>query len=270
MTARLFAQVASVEARKLMSYRADFWINAVAAFVVEATVAWALWSAIFAESGEASIGGFSRRGMVLYYVLALSLGKLIRGEDRQSTIARDIYEGSLTRYLLFPGGYFAFKYAEHLGNLLPALVQLALFGTTAALLFDPREVGVITPGSVARAALAVALGNLLAFLMAYLLEAVAFWADNVWSLSVMLRFAGNLLGGQLLPLNLFPDWAQAVLAALPFRYLFYFPVMTLAGRIPAGEWLAGMAVGLLWCALLGVAARAVWRQGYLAYTGVGI
>jgi ABC-2 type transport system permease protein len=270
MTLRLFAHVASVEARKLMSYRADFWINAVAAFVVEITVAWALWTAIFAESGEARIGGFTLPGMVLYYVLALLLGKLVRGEDRQTTIAGNIYDGSLTRYLLFPTGYFPMKYAEHLGSLGPALAQLALFGAGAAFLFDFGTVGRIDAATVGRAALAVALGNLLAFLMAYLLEAVAFWADNVWSLSVMLRFAGNLLGGQLLPLNLFPGWAQAALDLLPFRFLFYFPVMTLVGRVEMAEWLAGMAVGLAWCGILALASRAVWRRGYLAYTGVGI
>lgn len=270
MSPHLFLHVASVEARKLMSYRADFWINAVAAFAVEITIAWALWTAIFAESGQARIGGFSLSGMVLYYVLALLLGKLIRGEDRQSTIARDIYYGSLTRYLLFPVGYFGMKYAEHLGNLLPALTQLFLFGAGATLAFDFRSVGDIGPQTVAATVAAVALGNLLAFLMVYLLEAVSFWADNVWSLAVMLRFMGNLFGGQLLPLNLFPEWAQAVLDWLPFRFLFYFPVMTLLGRVAAAQWLAGMAVGLAWCGLLALAARQVWRRGYLVYTGVGI
>lgn len=270
MKPRLFLDVWSVEARKLMSYRADFWLSAVASFVVEITVAYFLWSAVFRESGHEEIGGFTRDGMTIYYVLAILFGKLIRGEDRGSTIAQNIYDGSLTRYLLFPTNYFGFKYAEHLGTLVAALVQLALFGGAAILLFDLGAAGHVTAASVARTVAAVAAGNLLAFLMTFLLESVAFWADNTWSLLVLLRFIGHLLGGQLLPLHLFPGWAQPLLDLLPFRFLYYFPTMTFLGRIDLGAWASGMGVALAWCAVLGLAAREVWKRGTLEYTGVGI
>lgn len=270
MTPRLFAAIAGVEARRLMSYRADFWLNAVGAFLVEIVIAWYLWTALFAESGRAEIGGFSRQGMVLYYVLALLLGKLVRGEDRQSTVARDIYEGALTRYILYPQRYFACKYAEHIGALAPALVQLLVLGLGLPILLDLPRLEGIGPGEITRALLAVAVGNLLAFLLTFLLESTAFWADNVWSLSVLLRFTGNLLGGQMLPLAVFPDWAQPVLAALPFRFFFDFPAMTLLGRLDTLEWLQGLAIALAWIAALALAARLAWRRGYRAYTGVGI
>lgn len=270
MKPSLFFGVASVEARKLMSYRGDFWLSAVAAFVVEIAVAYYLWAAIFRESGREVIGGFTQTGITLYYVLAILFGKLIRGEDRQSTIAQNIYDGSLSRYLLFPANYFAFKYAEHLGTLVAALVQLVLFGGAAVLLLDLSAAGEVSAASVARTLVAIAAGNLLAFLLAFLLEAVAFWADNVWSLLVLLRFLGHLLGGQLLPLHLFPAWAQPLLDLLPFRFLYYFPTMTLLNRLDTATWASGMAVALAWCVVLGLAARVVWRRGCLQYTGVGI
>lgn len=270
MTPRLFASIAGVEARRLMSYRADFWFTAVGAFLVDIVIAWFLWSALFAESGRGEIAGFSRQGMVLYYVIALLLGKLVRGEERQSTVARDIYEGALTRYILYPQRYFACKYAEHVGALAPALVQLAVLGLGVTFLLDLPSLGGVGPGTLARTLIAIAAGNLLAFLMTFLLESTAFWADNVWSLSVLLRFTGNLLGGQMLPLAVFPDWAQPWLAALPFRFLFDFPTMTLLGRLDTAAWLEGLAIGLAWIAFLAVASRLAWRRGYRAYTGVGI
>ena len=99
---------------------------------------------------------------------------------------------------------------------------------------------------------------------------VAFWADNVWSLNVMLRFTSELLGGMMLPLSLFPQWAQDVLVWTPFPYLFYVPVMTLLGRGRAG----GVAAGRGRLGGLDRVERfvslAVWRRGTLAYTGVGI
>ncbi|HEX4955101.1 MAG TPA: ABC-2 family transporter protein [Thermoanaerobaculia bacterium] len=270
MTPATFAAIAGGEARKLMSYRADFWISTLVAFMVRMAVAWFLWDAIFASTGRTEIAGFSREGMVLYYVLVLLIGKVVSGEERQVSIAQDIYEGRLSRYLLFPGGYFSFKYAEHLGQLVPVLAQLVLFGSWAALVFDLESLGSVSAGSVARAAVAVAVGNLLAFLIAFLTESVAFWADNVWSLNVLLRFVAHLLGGEMLPLELFPAWARLGLDLLPFRFLFHFPAMTLVGRIDAQSWVSGLAIALGWCLVLTLVARVVWRRGTLVYTGVGI
>ena len=116
----------------------------------------------------------------------------------------------------------------------------------------------------------VALANLLGFLLRFTVMLVAFWADNVWSLNVMLRFLSELLGGLMLPLSLFPQWAQDVLMWTPFPYLFYVPVMTLLGEVGAAEWAFGMLVTVVWTAVMAGVALAVWWRGRLSYTGVGI
>jgi ABC-2 type transport system permease protein len=267
---RLLLHVVSVEARKLMSYRADFWITSVVGLLVELAVAVFLWRAIFAGSGAAEIGGFTLRGMVVYYLLALTCGKLTRGRQESVTLGTDVYEGHLTRYLLYPAPYMGFKYGEQLGALVPAVVQLVLLVGGLLLVFDlPPEI-TITPASVAMAGLAILGGNLLVLLLLYPVQGLAFWADNVWSLNVLVRIVGEVFGGMLLPLAVFPLWAQPVLELLPFRFLYSFPVLTAIGRIGVGEWLVGMALLALWCAVLAGLGRAVWRRGLLSYTGVGI
>jgi ABC-2 type transport system permease protein len=270
VSARLYAHALGVQARKSMSYRADFWTNAVVTFFVEMALAYFLWTAIFRESGRAEIAGFSLGGMVVYYVAALLLGKIVKGNERDRSVADDIYEGGLTRYLLYPSSYFGFKYAEHLGSLLPAFVELAVFGALALVALPvPPDVHV-TPQSVAMAAVSVAVSNALHFTLMFPLRAVAFWADNVWTLDVMYRFASQMLGGLMLPLALFPDWAQPALDVLPFKYLYAFPATTLLGQVPPAAWARGLAVSLAWCAVAGLVCRAVWRRGTLQYSGVGI
>ena len=64
MNPRVFLNVVSMQARQRLSYRADFWIEAVAGFIVTVTVAWFRWRAIFEGSGEETIGGFTLRGMI--------------------------------------------------------------------------------------------------------------------------------------------------------------------------------------------------------------
>jgi ABC-2 type transport system permease protein len=262
--------VFGVQARKLMSYRADFWTSAVVVFFVELALAYFLWTAIFRETGRAEIGGFSLGGMVVYYVAAILLGKLVKGNERDRSISDDIYEGGLTRYLLYPSSYVGFKYAEHLGTLVPALLELVIFGAIAFALLDaPADVR-ITPATVAMAACSVAVSNVLHFVLMFPIRAVAFWADNVWSLEVMYRFASQMLGGLLLPLGLFPAWSQPALDALPFKYLYFFPATTLLGQVSPAEWARGLGISVAWCVAVGLVGRVIWRRGTLQYTGVGI
>ena len=94
---------------------------------------------------------------------------------------------------------------------------------------------IVLLGAIAMSLVSILMGNLLYFLMGYPIHAVAFWADNVWSLDVARRVIAMLLGGGMLPLTLFWPWAQDVLAYLPFRYCYAVPAETLLGRVEFGD-----------------------------------
>jgi ABC-2 type transport system permease protein len=272
VTPRLFGRIAATEARRRMSYRADFWIQALVVTAVEAGLYWYLWTSLFRESGKTEIAGFTLRGMILYAVAVLLAARAVRGvaDSFDSAMSQDIYEGGLNRYIVYPTSYFGFKYAQHLGATFPVLVQLAVFGATMPFLLGLDPTASITPGTLAMGAVSLAVANLLYFLMAYPLQGVAFWADNVWSLMVTQRFATAILGGSLAPLSLFPEGAREVFQYLPFRHFFWGPVTTLLGRVDPGTWLLDLAAGLAWCAGFALLGREVFRRGYRRYTGIGI
>ena len=270
MNARLFAAVFGTQARKLMSYRADFWLTAVVTFFVEFSVVYFLWTSIYRSSGVSTVAGMSLNAMLLYYVAALLLGKIVRGQERDLTISTEIYEGTLTRYLLYPSNYFGMKYAEHLGLMVPAIVEMLLFGVAAMFVVRPGSAGDISAATIAMTVVSVVAANFLQFALLFPIQAVGFWADNVWALLVMYRFVSQMLGGLFLPLNLFPEWSQPIVDLLPFKYLYYAPATTLLGQTGTSEWLKGLAITLAWSAIAALAGRLVWKRGTLQYTGVGI
>ena len=100
MSPRLFLQVLSLESRTQMSYRANFWINAVANFFADFGVTYFLWLAIFAESGKERIAGYTFDQMVVYTLAVILVGRLVRGREFEGSISQDIYEGGLNRYLV--------------------------------------------------------------------------------------------------------------------------------------------------------------------------
>jgi ABC-2 type transport system permease protein len=242
----------------------------VVGFFAQFGLVYFLWQAMFAAEDAEAVGGYTFEGMVTYYLAVILLGKLVRGREFEGAISSDIYEGGLNRYIVFPAAYLPFKYAQHLGSMVPAVVQFVLFGAALLLVMDVPQELMPTPGTVLLALGAAAAGNLMHFFMGVPIQAVAFWADNVWSLEVAKRFATSLLGGFMLPLSVFPGWAQAALKFTPFPYLFSFPARALLGQVPAAEWALGICVSLGWCGLFALLSRVVWRQGQLQYTGIGI
>lgn len=259
----------SLELRGLLSYRLDFWMKLVGTVASELGLAYFLWKAMFETRGVAQMGGYSFRGMMLYYLLVPLVARMIRGEDH-GFLSTDIYEGGLTRYLVYPLSFLQYKYVSLLALSFVSAVQLVLALAVFALAFGVPAETHLSLLSVAQGFGMSLAGTVLYFLMAAPLEMVSFWQDSVWSLMVMLRFTLLLFGGGFLPLTLFPDRFQAALHWLPFSYLISVPIRCFLGQVSGAEWLRSMAVMLGWIAVSGWATQWVWRRGTRQYSGVGL
>ena len=262
--------VFSLEVRKILSYRVDFWVQLLASVLVEWGIAYFLWSAIFANRGASQFGGYTLPSLMLYYLLMPIFGRMLRGQDWNNGVAEQIYAGGLNRYLVYPVPFFPYLFMSKLANYTVCLVQLAgALGLYLVLMGLPPGVH-ISFGHMAMGLSSVFFGTVLYFSMSAALELVAFWAENVWSLSVMLSFCSMLLGGAFIPLNLFPAWAQSGLRWLPFSQLLYFPARVFMGQVGVGAWLGGLAISFGWSVLFFGLVAWVWRRGIRQYSGVGI
>jgi len=268
MNNRWLGEIFRGEIRRILAYRADFWVQYLVNIIAHIGVAFYLWKAVFTANGVTTMQGYSFSGMMLYYLLVPLLGRVIFGSEL-GAIGREIYDGSLTRYLIYPVNYFLYKIMQYLAHSLIYSIQLV----TALLLFVvlfglPPEITLsaimilIIPTLFAAA--------MLNFAITTTLELFAFWADNIWSLLVIVRFSVGLLGGGLIPLAFFPNQAQEILNKLPFVYLTAFPADLLMGRISLSSWCEGMVILSLWTAIFFVLAYKVWKVGIRRYTGVGI
>ncbi len=270
MTPRLFLTVLSMEMRLAFSYRFDFWVSTILGFVLPVALSLFIWQAIFSESGSEVIAGYTYSGMIVYYILVWLVGQFVQGGEDLTDISDEIYDGSLTKYILYPMSYFLFKYASHLSHIAISFVQVLVFGTLAHLFFGILNDISFTPAALLAGVMALMMANFLHFVLAWPLEAVAFWQDNVWSLHAMTRFLSYFLGGVFVPLAVFPEGMREVLRWLPFEYLYSFPVRVITGETTSVETLRGFIVCAVWIVIVGIITRIVWARGDRQYTGVGI
>jgi ABC-2 type transport system permease protein len=73
-------------------------------------------------------------------------------------------------------------------------------------------------------------------------------------------FIVQLCSGLLIPISFFPQWAQSVLAYLPFQDIAYVPLQLYLGKIPADQFQWVIAKQVFWVALLFVIGRVLWRR----------
>ena len=265
----LALHVFAIEIKKAVSYRVAFWVNFLLGTTTDLLIAYFLWGAIFAASGSQTMQGFSFHGMVFYYLFATFSMKMGRGNDH-GYLAQDIYDGGLTRYLIYPIHFFGFKYITHITQQMLAALQLSIAFCALWFILGIPPDSQLDLGSFAAGLLTCFFMGYLYFVLVSCLELVAFWQDVIWNLIAMLRFSMALLGGAMIPLDFFPAWGRTLVSFTPFPTMISFPARTFLGQVSLLEWFQNMGIMLVWSLAFTLLAAVIWKRGTKQYSGVGI
>lgn len=260
-------EAGKLEAKRFLSYRVDFWLQFAVSVLAEVVIAYFLWSSIYGDDPNKIIGGYTFHQMLLYYLFVPFVGRIVRSLEDFS-MATEIREGGINKYLIYPLSYLQYKVMQKFVYSGLAILQMFL-----GLFFVAYLLGVTVNWSIPNFALGIIAGlssMLLYGMMLMALEIVAFWAETVWSLGVMLRFIAMFFGGAFIPLNLFPEWGQKLLMMTPFPYLFSNAIKTFMGEYTVQQSLEGIGMTLLWVIPMAVIMIVAYRRGLKQYSGIGI
>ena len=266
---RISIKVFLMELRKLVAYRADFWVNFLGLTFFSLVIAYYLWDSIFEASGKELIKGENLTSILFYYLVAPLLFRIQQGQNI-GFLSRDIYEGGLSKYLLYPLTINSFKRSTYLAHSFFFFIQLCALILVFQLLFKSTGVFNFDLVNFILFCLVVFVNCVSYYYLASIFELTAFWFDHVWSLSVMLRFICGFLGGAIIPLVFFPTWSQELLYLTPFPYMIDFPYQTLQGTLSAEKFCYYFLIMIGWLFVFRFLSERVWKQGKLKYTGVGI
>ncbi len=256
--------LAAAELRKILAFRADFWVTFIGQALVQLLIARALWQSIFAANETGVMNGFTLQTMTLYYLIVPIGQKILTGEN-VGFLSREIYDGTFSRYLIYPLSFFQYKATTYLTHSAFYGIQLVLIFSVYNLLTGTTGFTTLVPGILLFLVAAFAYMSI-----AMIVELLALWADNIWSLMVLVRFFCLFFGGGYVPLTFFPETVQRALVYTPFPYLVSLPVRTTMGLAQTHEIVRGSLVLLLWALLFHLGAQLIWTRGQYKYTGVGI
>ena len=91
------------------------------------------------------------------------------------------------------------------------------------------------------------------------MNSIAFWTLETFAIQLIVRWASDLLSGQIIPLTFFPGIWGRIVFALPFAAIYSTPLLIYVGVIKSDRWIPYLAAQALWLALFGVLSMLVWR-----------
>jgi ABC-2 type transport system permease protein len=243
-----FARIAATEA---LTERAELYGRGL--FIV---VLLGVFSALWRAVAEAGMPIAARHEDLVWY-LAATEWVLLSAPQRHFELQEQVRRGDVTAQLPRPVSFQRAALAQAWGMLLARAPFLALVAFGAAYAFtgalpSARSTLLLVPiGLLASAVLSelyVALGL------------VAFWMSDVTPLHWLLGKAMFVLGGLMLPLELYPRWVQTLARCTPFPVLLNGPGSFMLREPDGAAWLlAGQLC--LWGALLFALVELLFRRG---------
>jgi ABC-2 type transport system permease protein len=180
-----------------------------------------VFSRLWAVTGRSASLSLSPKVLVWY--LSLTELLVLCYPFLHTEIDEDVRSGNLAYSLLRPASYFWSRYFRGLGSVCARLLILVCGGLALPLLFagglPEHPLGLLLFPPLALASIAVGLAFQLA------IGICSFWMQDSSPLYWVWQKLSFILGGLILPFDIYPVWLQRAAGWLPFPYLLYKPVM---------------------------------------------
>lgn len=215
-----------------------------------------LWRTTYQWEGASTIAGFTLNQMIWYLALSESI---VMGMPRAGVdIDSEVKSGSLAYSLNKPYKYSWFNLAKYMGEAWVRFsMNLVIAGGVTWIMAGPPP---FSGYSFAFGLVSVVLAYTLDFWVQFSIGMLAFWSEDTWAYRLLYSRVTMLLGGMMLPLDVFPDWLRRIATELPVSSIVYGPVRTFI-KFQAGDWGALLVRQGLWAAGLWAIATLLYRTG---------
>ncbi len=177
-----------------------------------------LWRTTFAISNTDEINGLTFSNIIWYLMMAetLELGR----PRLNRTISEQVKNGEVAYILNKPYNFLGYHFFVGLGDGVVRMSVNLIVGSLVAWILAGAPPALAGWGM----ALITLIGAwILHFCMMALIGLAAFVVEETQSFELIYQKLVFILGGFMLPLEMFPDWLQRIAYALPFPYMMYAP-----------------------------------------------
>jgi ABC-2 type transport system permease protein len=178
-----------------------------------------IWTAVYGETS--TLGGLSLEQMIRYFGASSLIGYLTM-DFADWNLQMLVRTGKFLTFTLRPIHHRFFALSQKFGHrVLGLLVEFIPCLVIFVLLFDIDMMPVNIPLTI----ISIILAFFVNFYVNYTLGLLGFWLVDAGGISRFVGILTSIFSGTLVPLTLFPDWAQYILLFMPMSYMGYAPAM---------------------------------------------
>jgi len=236
------------------TYRFEVF-TAIGSFVVRVYLLRMVWIALYSRNAAPS--ELPLHAIITYSTVALLMG-LVLDIDQTRILHDKLHDGSIATDFMKPISVPLYLFSDGTGEV---LFHAALIVPSLILALFLVHVDVPSAGVLLAFFVSFLLGYLVGFFINFILNCIAFWTLEIHAAQLILTWVTDLLGGQIIPLVLFPLAFQKFIFALPFAAMFSTPLLIYVGIIKPARYLEVMGLQVMWLAILAVIATFIWRAG---------
>lgn len=217
---------------------------------------YALWNVMY-DHGMAYAGA-TRIQLLTYGVFGGLVTTFITRDGCQRYIRERIRKGTVDGDMVKPMSLHMHMLMRDLGQKLAKLIQftiptLAVFIVAARLYYMPELT------NLCLFLISMAMAYIILFSINYLFGMICFVTLSVESIYFCYTAVMCFLAGQLVPLWMFPYWAQKIVNVLPFRCIYDIPMSIYIGRVTYTEAIYNIVLQLFWAVILWLCGTLAWK-----------
>lgn len=250
-----YMKIMSISLSDSLVYVFDFVGRSIFFFVIMLIFLY-LWSAIFSGDGT-KIDGFTLESMIWYLLVTETIA--LSGSRYYAEISRDVKTGNVAYMLNKPYNYVIYQFANQFAKVLLNLVKHGILAVIIGLLYVGPLLG-FKLISLPMIIMAVLLGSAIDFFINFALALTAFWVEENMPFRWIYQKLVFVLGGMLLPIDMFPGMVKDIARWLPFSYVTYAPAK-LAVDFSVGNFLSVFAIQIVYLLIAIGVALLVFKKG---------
>ncbi len=178
-----------------------------------------LWQAVYTACGTDRLAGLTLQEMLWYLTITEAI--MLSAPRVSAQVDEDVRTGAITGKLVRPLCYPVAIMSANLGERTIRFALNFIAGSIVTfLLVGPLHVSFY---GLLALAVALPLAFVIDFLSCFMVGLAAFWLEDTTGVYLIYSRMSMMLGGMLLPLELFPEWLQQIVKVLPFPNVVYGP-----------------------------------------------
>lgn len=215
-----------------------------------------LWSAVYSNSPDAVINGFTFKEIVSYTVIVNIFGFVMGGGETQDIINDEIKNGTIAMSLIKPISYRLRFIFSSLGSLIASnvIIGIPLLVIATIILTANDFMKIESPGKFALFVMmffvAQVLAKLLFDVIDYIFGLISFYTMASFGLFQIKEDVICFLSGVFIPIAFFPGWTEKLVNLLPFAGMAQNPTLIYLGRMSVVDALYSMGLQIIWLVIL--------------------